>query len=60
MTDLGNLGGSDTRALAINNSGQVVGSARTTTETHAFVWENGAMTDLGTLYGGLSCGYCDQ
>lgn len=40
MTDLGTLGGSNSRALAINDSGQVVGWADTTTGygvSHAFI-----------------------
>lgn len=47
ITDLGTLGGSDTRALGINNSGQVVGESA----GRAFLWSNGAMTNLGTLPG---------
>ena len=49
--DLGTLGGSS-RAWAINNRGQVVGESTTDTgERHAFLWEKGVMTDLGTLGG---------
>src|SRR5690606_8916828 len=38
-----------------NNAGQIVGEADTDDlETHAFLWENGVMTDLGTLGGANS------
>lgn len=51
--DLGTLPGGDTvEAAAINNKGQIVGSATTADgETHAFLYEDGKMTDLGTLDG---------
>jgi probable HAF family extracellular repeat protein len=51
---LGNLGGPSggTGANAINASGQVVGWSQTPDEQrHAFVWNKGVMTDLGTLPG---------
>lgn len=62
MKNLGTFGGFWSGAHAINNSGQVVGKA-STNETmedtrlegsisHAFLWQNDEMTDLGTL-GGL-------
>lgn len=63
-TDLGNLGDSSlTLAFGINNRGQVVGQAGTACRNaggcglpgnaafHAFLWQNGTMTDLGTLPG---------
>jgi len=52
--DLGTLGGTDppfaaTDALAINNRGQIVGFSHLPNHghTHAFLYENGAMKDLG-------------
>ena len=56
-TDLGDLAGTGTGASAadINNAGQIVGSAWGGTYgtfgfavSHAFVWQDGVMTDLGT------------
>src|SRR5947209_4402419 len=58
VTDLGSLGGSFSAANAINNRGQVVGLSFNATpdpitpgatELRAFLWQNGVMTDLGTL-----------
>lgn len=58
LTDLGTLGGSNSWSTSINNSGQVVGFSTLSGNTsvslsdgphHAFIWDNGGMTDLGTL-----------
>ena len=40
-------------AFAINNQGQIVGQSDLPGDTtfHAFLWQNGAMVDLGTLLG---------
>ena len=59
------LGGYESFANAVNSKGQVIGGALNaiadpnslgalglfTTQTRAFLWENGAMQDLGTLGG---------
>jgi probable HAF family extracellular repeat protein len=45
---IGTLGGPQASATAINNAGQVVGSAQTSTDaSHGFIYQNGKMTDLG-------------
>ncbi len=50
MTDLGTLGGSSSLAKGINEAGQIVGMAKTSTgEEHAFLWENDTMVDLNVL-----------
>jgi uncharacterized repeat protein (TIGR01451 family) len=61
MIDLGDLGGSSSGAVDINNVGQVVGWGVTAAkQTHAFFWQDrnrngrsdaGEMIDLGTLGG---------
>ncbi|MBV9037887.1 MAG: DUF3466 family protein [Acidobacteriaceae bacterium] len=53
LQDLGTLGGRTSSASSINDRGQVVGEAATTTfnVNHAFLYSNGTMQDLGTLGG---------
>ena len=52
VTDLGALGGEWSEAWAINDHGQVVGEVDYDgTDSHAFFWADGVMTDLGTLGG---------
>lgn len=48
LVDLGTLGGSGSYGAAVSDSGIVAGCAETREgATHAFVYENGAMRDLG-------------
>ena len=54
VIDLGNLGGTTNNvALSINGESQVVGLSGLSNTTHrAFIWQNGVMSNLGTLLPG--------
>jgi probable HAF family extracellular repeat protein len=56
ITDLGTLGGSNSFAYAINNTGQIVGQSDTPSGNyHAFIYDSiNGMQDLGTLGGNES------
>jgi len=50
MADLGTLGGVDSFATAINNRGEIAGTAYTADQTqHVFTYCDGVMTDLSEL-----------
>src|SRR5262249_37880982 len=51
FTDLGTLGGAESSARSINDSGQIVGSADkpNTRVPHPFLYSRGRMTELGRL-----------
>jgi probable HAF family extracellular repeat protein len=52
LRPLGSLGGRHSMAAGINDAGQVVGSGSPASGTdpwHAFVWQDGVMTDLNDL-----------
>ena len=53
VIDLSTLGGTTSAAFGINNSGQVVGYAKTAGNAadHAFLYSGGGVTDLGTFGG---------
>jgi len=70
ILDLGTLGGDESYANFINDRGQITGGALNAipdaftpelfigaTQVHAFLWEHGAMQDLGTLGGPDSIGF---
>jgi probable HAF family extracellular repeat protein len=52
LTDLGTLGGDYSSANKINNNGQITGLASMDDgSSHAFLYNDGQMTDLGILPG---------
>jgi probable HAF family extracellular repeat protein len=60
MKNLGTLGGSNSGAYAINDSGHIVGDSTLTQSNnfvfHAFLYDGTTMKDLGTLGGTVSWG----
>src|SRR5438128_5724714 len=55
LTDLGTLGGPQSAATAINDSGQIAGFSYTAAGyNHAFLYSGGVMSDLTTLGGNQS------
>jgi probable HAF family extracellular repeat protein len=64
VTDLGTLGGANSFAYSINNSGMVAGGANTPGQNDfvaqtAFLWYGGKPISLGTL-GGSGCPDCSS
>jgi probable HAF family extracellular repeat protein len=68
ITDLGTLGGTESKANGISNCGRVVGESSVTTSglLHPFIWHDddgdgvsdpGEMDDLGTFAGGTGTAY---
>lgn len=52
MIDLSTLGGTSIRAISVNNAGQIVGEAMLANgDIHASLFENGVVSDLGSLGG---------
>jgi probable HAF family extracellular repeat protein len=51
ITDVGTLGGTFSTANGLNSKGAVAGAFLPAGDMvlHAFLWQNGVMTDLGTL-----------
>lgn len=60
MTDLGTLGGEQSRASGINDFGEVVGVASTATgEAHSFIFSHGGITDLSLLAPVIAAGWTE-
>lgn len=52
VIDLGTLGGATTKAMGINDDGQIVGASQSGAQLFAFLWDDSTLTNLGDL-GGL-------
>ena len=60
ITDLGTLGGNQSRAFGVNNYGVVAGDSRPTSgssDSRPFAWQAETMTSLGTLGGSVGIAY---
>lgn len=62
MTDIGTLGGTNSWGRDVNSSRQVVGESDYDSDsgehyTRPFLWDNGVMTDLGTLQSDRNKGF---
>jgi probable HAF family extracellular repeat protein len=58
IVDLGNLGGSYIRPVAINNNGQIIGTANNSDFiSHAFLYNNGSMIDISAAEGNSISSY---
>jgi probable HAF family extracellular repeat protein len=61
LHNVGTLGGMNTIAMGVNDTGQIVGSSNPAgnpaNNTHAFLYDSGSMRDLGTLGGSTSVAY---
>jgi len=59
LTDIGSLGSGKSYAEDINSKGQITGYSFTASDpdSHAFLWSNGVMGDLGKPVGGVTIAY---
>jgi probable HAF family extracellular repeat protein/T5SS/PEP-CTERM-associated repeat protein len=57
VIDLGTLGGATTKAMGINEAGQIVGASQSGSQMFAFLWADSTMMNLGDLSGRGSWAY---
>jgi len=59
ITDLGNFGGVDANPRGINESGQIIATYRASkyAPSRGIIWEDGTVTNLGTLGGSSTMAY---